>query len=104
MKRWFLPMSMVLVLATSCSGQAGGEKDGHDEAHDMEFVPKVKESPSEAVDTIGFPETSTGTPITGYQGHPDDDLVRESKDDDLVNFAGGGADLDYYNGSDAGGY
>ena len=43
--------------------------------------------------------------ITGYQGYPEDDLVKESTDDDLVNFQGE-ADLDYYDGGgdDSGGY
>ena len=63
----------------------------------MEIIPKVKEPQTEAVDTVGFPEESTGTPITGYQGYPEDDLVKESKDDELVDFAGG-ADVDYYDG------
>ena len=57
------------------------------------------------MDTVGFPEEATGTPITGYQGYPEDDLVKESKDDDLVNFEGE-ADLDYYSdrGDDADGF
>ena len=95
---WISPLFLLMVLAVvSCSGQAGEQNNDQDEARDLEFIPKVKESPSDAVDTIGFPEESTGTPITGYQGHPEDDLVRESKDDDIVGFEGG-ADLDYYNG------
>ena len=95
---WIFPMSLLIVLATvSCSGQYGEQKNEQDEVREMEIIPKVKEPQAEVVDTVGFPEEATGTPITGYQGYPEDDLVKESKDDELVDFAGG-ADVDYYNG------
>lgn len=95
-KRWIMPILLLMVLAVvSCSGQAGEQKNDPDEVHEMEIIPKVKEPPSDVVDTVGFPEESHGTPITGYQGYPEDDVVHESKDDEVVNFAGG-ADLNYY--------
>ena len=99
MKRIFvLPMSLLMALAVvSCGGQAGGQRDNQDEVHEMEIIPKVKEPQTEAVDTVGFPEESHGTPITGYQGYPEDDLVKESTDDEVAGFAGG-ADIDYYSG------
>ena len=94
----FLPISLLTVLvAVSCSGQTGEHNDDQADEHEMEIIPKVKEPSTEVVDTIGFPEESHGTPITGYQGYPEDDLVHESKDDEIVDFAGG-ADVDYYNG------
>ena len=86
-----------MLVVVSCSGQSGEQTSEQDEVREMEIIPKVKEPQTEAVDTVGFPEESTGTPITGYQGYPEDDLVKESKDDELVDFAGG-ADVDYYNG------
>ena len=92
-------MSLLMALTTmSCSGQAVEQRaDEDDEVHEMEIIPKVKEPPTDVVDTIGFPEESHGTPITGYQGYPDDDLVKESEDvNDVVNFAGGG-DIEYHN-------
>ena len=95
---WSFPMSLLAVLAVvSCSGQPGEQKSEQDVVREMEIIPKVKEPQTETVDTVGFPEESTGTPITGYQGYPEDDLVKESKDDELVNFSDG-ADVDYYNG------
>lgn len=99
MKRIFvLPVSLLMALAVvSCGGQARGEGDNQDEVHEMEIIPKVKEPQTEAVDTVGFPEESNGTPITGYQGYPEDDLVKESTDDEVAGFAGG-ADVDYYSG------
>ena len=99
MKRIFvLPVSLLMALAVvSCGGQAGGQRDNQDEVHEMEIIPKVKEPQTEAVDTVGFPEESHGTPITGYQGYPEDDLVKESTDDEVAGFAGG-ADIDYYSG------
>lgn len=95
----------MLLAVTSCGGQAEGQKNDQEGEHEMEIIPKVKEPSTEVVDTVGFPKEATGTPITGYQGYPDDDLVKESKDDDLVNFAGE-ADIDYYSGGgdDSGGY
>lgn len=81
----------------SCGGQAGGQKDNQDEVHEMEIIPKVKEPQTETVDTVGFPEESHGTPITGYQGYPEDDLVKESTDEEIAGFAGS-ADIDYYSG------
>ena len=91
-------MSLLIVLAVeSCGGQSGEQKNERNEVREMEIIPKVKEPQAEVVDTVGFPEEATGTPITGYQGYPEDDLVKESKDDELVDFAGG-ADVDYYNG------
>lgn len=95
---WIFPMSLLMAqAAVSCSGQSGEQKNEQDEVHEIEIIPKVKEPQAEVVDTVGFPEEATGTPITGYQGYPEDDLVKESKDDELVDFAGG-ADVDYYNG------
>lgn len=95
---WIFPMSLLIVLAVeSCGGQSGEQKNERNEVREMEIIPKVKEPQAEVVDTVGFPEEATGTPITGYQGYPEDDLVKESKDDELVDFAGG-ADVDYYNG------
>ena len=95
---WIFSMSLLTVLAVeSCGGQSGEQKNEQDEVREMEIIPKVKEPQAEVVDTVGFPEEATGTPITGYQGYPEDDLVKESKDDELVDFAGG-ADVDYYNG------
>ena len=94
----FFLMSLLMVqIGVSCSGQSGEQKSDQDEVREMEIIPKVKEPQAEVVDTVGFPEEATGTPITGYQGYPEDDLVKESKDDELVDFAGG-ADVDYYNG------
>lgn len=94
----FFLMSLLMVLvAVSCSGQSGEQKSDQDEVREMEIIPKVKEPQTEVVDTVGFPEEATGTPIRGYQGCPEDDLVKESKDEELVDFAGG-ADVDYYNG------
>ena len=81
----------------SCGGQAGGQKDNQDEVHEMEIIPKVKEPQTATVDTVGFPEESHGTPITGYQGYPEDDLVKESTDEEIAGFAGS-ADIDYYSG------
>lgn len=93
-----LPIFVLTALAAvSCGWQAEGQKSEEDEVHEMEIVPKVKEPQTNVVDTVGFPEEATGTPITGYQGYPDDGLVKESKDDEIVDFAGE-ADLDYYNG------
>lgn len=99
MKRiFFLPVSLLMALAVvSCGGQAGGQKDNQDEVHEMEIIPKVKEPQTETVDTVGFPEESHGTPITGYQGYPEDDLVKESTDEEIAGFAGS-ADIDYYSG------
>ena len=100
----FFLISLLMLVAVSCSGQSGEQKSEQDEVREMEIIPKVKEPQTEAVDTVGFPEESTGTPITGYQGYPEDDLVKESKDDELVDFAGG-ADVDYYNsGGSSDGY
>ena len=91
-------MSLLMVqVAVSCSGKSEEQKSDQDEVREMEIIPKVKEPQTEVVDTVGFPEEATGTPIRGYQGHPEDDLVKESKDDELLDFAGG-ADVDYYNG------
>lgn len=88
-------MSLLTILAAlSCGGQAGRDQG---EVHEMEIIPKVKEPQTEMVDTVGFPEESNGTPITGYQGYPEDDLVKESTDEEIAGFAGG-ADIDYYNG------
>ena len=99
-KRIVWVMSLLTMLAAvSCGGQAGKEQGDQDEVHEMEIIPKVKEPSTDVVDTIGFPEESHGTPITGYQGYPEDDLVKESNDiNDVVDFAGGG-DIDYLNGT-----
>ncbi|MBR6853318.1 MAG: hypothetical protein IKM78_05365 [Prevotella sp.] len=99
MKRiYVLPVFLLMALAVvSCGGQAGGQKDNQDEVHEMEIIPKVKEPQTETVDTVGFPEESHGTPITGYQGYPEDDLVKESTDEEIAGFAGS-ADIDYYSG------
>ena len=99
MKRIFvLPVFLLMALAVvSCGGQAGGQRDNQDEVHEMEIIPKVKEPQTETVDTVGFPEESHGTPITGYQGYPEDDLVKESTDEEIAGFAGS-ADIDYYSG------
>jgi hypothetical protein len=92
---WTVSLLLVLIVV-ACSGQAGKEKDDQEEVHEMEIIPKVKEPPTDVVDTIGFPEESHGTPITGYQGYPEDDLVKESEDiNDVVDFAGGG-DIEYH--------
>lgn len=97
-RRWMIPLSLLLALAAAaCGSQAEGQKDEQEGEHEMEIVPRVKEPKDEVVDTVGFPKEATGTPITGYQGYPEDDLVKESTDDDLVDFADG-ADVDYYNG------
>ena len=105
MKRIFvLPISWLMALAVvSCGGQAGEQKDDEETVHEFELVPKVTEPPTEVVDTVGFPEEAHGTPITGYQGYPEDDLVHESKDDEVEGFEGG-ADIDYYNGGGSDGY
>ena len=93
-----LPISVLMALtAVSCGWQSGEQKDEENDVHELEIVPKVKEPQTNVVDTVGFPEEATGTPITGYQGYPDDGLVKESKDDEIVDFAGE-ADLDYYSG------
>ncbi len=99
MKRIFvLPVFLLMALAVvSCGGQAGGQRDNQDGVHEMEIIPKVKEPQTETVDTVGFPEESHGTPITGYQGYPEDDLVKESTDEEIAGFAGS-ADIDYYSG------
>jgi hypothetical protein len=95
---WTISLLLVLV-AISCGGQTGREQGNQNEVHEMEIIPKVKEPSTDVVDTIGFPKESHGTPITGYQGYPEDDLVKESEDiNDVVNFAGGG-DIDYLNGT-----
>ena len=95
---WVMSLLTMLV-SVACSGQAGGQSDNQDEVHEMEIIPKVKEPPTDVVDTIGFPEESHGTPITGYQGYPEDDLVKETEDiNDVVDFAVGG-DVDYLNGT-----
>lgn len=93
-------MSLLTMLAlTACSGQTGEQRNNQDEVHEMEIIPKVKEPSTDVVDTIGFPEEAHGTPITGYQGYPEDDLVKETEDiNDVVDFAGGG-DIDYLNGT-----
>ena len=97
-KLLFLPMFLLTTLAmVSCNGQAGEQRNDREEVRDMEMIPKVKEPKSEVVDTVGFPEEAQGTPIKGYQGYPEDDLVKESTDDDIVNFEGD-ADLDYHDG------
>lgn len=97
-KLLFLPMFLLMALAmVSCNGQAGEQRNDREEVRDMEMIPKVKEPKSEVVDTVGFPEEAQGTPIKGYQGYPEDDLVKESTDDDIVNFEGD-ADLDYHDG------
>lgn len=104
--KWLMLILLPLVGAVAaCGGRAGEGNASTDEAQEMEIIPKVKEPQTETVDTVGFPEEATGTPITGYQGYPEDDLVKESKDDDLVNFEGE-ADLDYYSdrGDDADGF
>ena len=96
---WIMPISLLVSLAVaSCGGQTERLKADQEGEHEMEIIPKVKEPQTEAVDTVGFPEEATGTPITGYQGYPDDDLVKESKDMDEVASFAGGADIDYYNG------
>lgn len=99
MKKIFvLPVFLLMALAVvSCGGQAGGQRDNQDGVHEMEIIPKVKEPQTETVDTVGFPEESHGTPITGYQGYPEDDLVKESTDEEIAGFAGS-ADIDYYSG------
>lgn len=97
-RRLFIPIFLLTTLVVfSCNGQAGGQNNDREEVRDMEMIPKVKEPKTEVVDTVGFPEEAQGTPIKGYQGYPEDDLVKESTDDDIVNFEGN-ADLDYYDG------
>ena len=96
-RKCIILVSLLLMLAAvSCNGQAG-QKGNREEVHEMEIIPKVKEPSTDPVDTIGFPEEAHGTPITGYQGYPEDELVKETEDiDDIAGFAGGG-DLDYHN-------
>ena len=97
-KKWILPMLLLASLfVVSCNGQTGGQGNAREEVRDMEMIPKVKEPQTEVVDTVGFPEEAQGTPISGYQGYPEDDLVKESTDEEIAGFAGG-ADIDYYNG------
>ena len=99
-KKWILPMLLLASsFVVSCNGQTGGQGNAREEVRDMEMIPKVKEPQTEVVDTVGFPEEAQGTPISGYQGYPEDDLVKESTDDDIVNFEGE-ADLDYHDGGD----
>lgn len=86
-----------MIALFSCGGMSKGDGLSHGEMEEIEFIKPVEEPSSDVVDTIGFPEESQGTPIKGYQGYPEDDLVKESTDEDLVNFAGGG-DVDYLNG------
>ena len=93
---------LLMTMLEGCSGQSK-ENAGQMETHEMEIIPKVKEPQAEVVDTFGFPEESQGTPITGYQGYPEDDLVHESNDDEVAGFEGG-ADIDYYNGGSPSGY
>lgn len=95
-RRCVIPVSLLLLLAAaSCNGQAGQKE--REDVHEMEIIPKVKEPLTDQVDTIGFPEEAHGTPITGYQGYPEDELVKESEDmDEIAGFAGGG-DIDYHN-------
>ena len=95
---------LVCVIALcSCGGMSKGERSSQGEMEEIEFIKPVEEPPSDVVDTIGFPEESQGTPIKGYQGYPEDDLVHESKEDEVAGFEGG-ADIDYYNGGGSDGY
>ena len=97
-KKWILPMLLLASLfVVSCNGQTGGQGNAREEVRDMEMIPKVKEPQTEVVDTVGFPEEAQGTPISGYQGYPEDDLVKESTDEEIAGFAGS-ADIDYYSG------
>lgn len=84
-----------MIALCSCDGMSKGGGSSQGEVEEMEFIRPVKEQQS--VDSTAFSEESHGTPITGYQGYPDDDLVKESTDDDIVNFEGE-ADLDYHDG------
>ncbi len=86
-----------MIALYSCGGMSKGDGTSQGEMEEIEFIKPVEEPPSDVVDTIGFPEESRGTPIKGYQGYPEDDLVKESTDDDIVNFADGG-DIDYLDG------
>ena len=86
-----------MIALCSCGGTSNGDKSSEDEIQEIEFIRPVKEPSTDVVDTIGFPEESQGTPIKGYQGYPEDDLVKESTDDDIVNFDGA-ADLEYHDG------
>ena len=74
---FFFLMSLLMVqVVVSCSGKSEEQKSDQDEVREMEIIPKVKEPQTEVVDTVGFPEEATGTPIRGYQGYPEDDLVK----------------------------
>ena len=79
----------------SCGGMSNGDRSSQDEIQEIEFIRPVKDQQS--VDSTAFSEESYGTPIKGYQGYPEDDLVKESDDKDLLDFVGGG-DIDYLNG------
>ena len=84
-----------MIAFCSCGGMSKGDRSLHDEMQEIEFIRPVKEQQS--VDSLAFSEESQGTPIKGYQGYPEDDLVKESTDDDIVNFEGE-ADLEYHDG------
>ena len=86
-----------MIALCSCGGTSNGDKSSKDEIQEIEFIRPVKEPSTDVVDTIGFPEESQGTPIKGYQGYPEDDLVKESTDEEIAGFAGS-ADIDYYSG------
>ena len=96
MKRKQIISVLVYVISLcSCGGMSKGDRSSQDEMQDIEFIRPVKDQQS--VDSMAFSEESHGTPITGYQGYPEDDLVKESDDKDLLDFVGGG-DIDYLDG------
>ena len=94
-RKQIISVLVYVISLCSCGGISKGDRSSQDEMQDIEFIRPVKDQQS--VDSTAFSEESHGTPITGYQGYPEDDLVKESTDDDIVNFDGG-ADLEYHDG------
>lgn len=72
--------ALVMLLATSCSGQSGEKAAVQEDVNEIEVIPKVKEPQSDE-EVVDFTEESTGTPITGKQGNPKENLVNETPPD-----------------------
>lgn len=72
--------ALMMLLVTSCSGQSGEKAAVQEDVNEIEVVPKVKEPQSDE-EVIDFTEEGTGTPITGKQGNPKENLVNETPSD-----------------------
>lgn len=70
----------MMLLGTSCSGASGEKAAVQEDVNEIEVVPKVKEPQSDE-EVIDFTEEGTGTPITGKQGNPKENLVNETPSD-----------------------